>query len=297
MVRLRRIGGVVIVAVMAASAAYSANTWGLRDRFLPPAARLSNRPVAAAPTAGEPPDATIPVTNPTPAPELRSQPWWQEVATLRGDGPTTTEPFVVADHSLQWRVRWRCHAGPFRVLPVRTSGDPLRRPLADVRECSGKEDSGFSVRHGRYVLRVEAAGPWEMTVEQQVDVPMVEPPLPEMTAPGARVVRTATVYDVDRTGRGSARIYELPDGSRVLRLEDFFVSINSDLEILFSELAEPRTTPQIAGAPFEHIAFLKATAGSMNYPLPADLDLRRFGSIVIWCEITHNAYAAAALSR
>ena len=37
--------------------------------------------------------------------------------------------------------------------------------------------------------------------------------------------------------------------------------------------------------------------GSMNYELPKDLDLDQFRSLVIWCEITRNAYAAADLDR
>jgi hypothetical protein len=40
---------------------------------------------------------------------------------------------------------------------------------------------------------------------------------------------------------------------------------------------------------------LKATAGSMNLRVPDGVDLGRYRSIVIWCEITHNAYASAPL--
>lgn len=59
-------------------------------------------------------------------------------------------------------------------------------------------------------------------VSSSRQMPLVEPPLPEMAAPGSKVVATATMYDVDRVGKGTARIYQLPDGRLALRLEDFF---------------------------------------------------------------------------
>lgn len=42
---------------------------------------------------------------------------------------------------------------------------------------------------------------------------------------------------------------------------------------------------------------LKATVGNMNYEIQRDVDVSRYKSIVIWCEITRNAYAAAPIER
>ena len=286
----KRTAALVIVLVMAGSAAYSANTFRLRDRFAPPATKLGDRRPAAAVA-----DATgaTPTTSPRAA-DSRSQPWWQPVATHAGTGATTTPEFSIVDHALQWRTVWKCEGGPFKVVPVRASGDPLRRPLVEVDTCPEEDGIGYSVRSGRFSLDVAATGPWEVKVEQQVDVPLVEDLLPEMKAPDATVEATYEVYNIDRVGRGVIKLYRLGDGRRVLRLEDFFVSINSDLEIRLSELTRPRSTDEIAKAPVRNIVPLKATTGSMNYPLPPEVDLERFRSIVIWCELTHNAYAAAA---
>ncbi|MDP9401736.1 MAG: DM13 domain-containing protein [Actinomycetota bacterium] len=286
----KRLAGLVIVVVMAGSAAYSANTFGVRDRFAPPATKLGDRK-AAGPVAD--PTGATPTTSPS-AVDSRSQPWWQPVVTQSGTGATTTPTFAIDTHALQWRTVWRCEAGPFSVVPVRASGDALRRPLAEVGTCPEGGGTGYSVTPGSFSLRIAAAGPWEVTVEQQVDVPLVEDLTPEMKAPDATVEATYEVYNVDRVGRGVIKLYRLGDGRRVLRLEDFFVSINSDLEIRLSELARPTSTDDIAKAAVRDIVPLKATTGAMNYPLPHDVDLKRFRSIVIWCELTRNAYAAAA---
>ena len=166
--------------------------------------------------------------------------------------------------------------------------------LAHGATCA-TDGTGYATQPGRYSLKVTADGPWKLTVDKQVDTPLVEALTPEMAA--GKVIATAKVYNVDRVGEGTAKVYQLADGSRVMRLEDFFVSINSDLEIRVSPLAHPNTTDEVVAAPYKVVAPLKATLGSMNYPVPSDLDLRQYHSIVIWCEITKNAYAAAALEQ
>lgn len=288
----RMVVGTIVLVVMAASAAYSANVEGVRDRFAPPATRLTTRP------APEPASGTAGAGSEVAAPRdlgSRSQPYWQPLATLSGEGATTTKAFTIDRGALQWRVAWKCTTGTFSLTPVGTNGG-ARRPLARKVACPA-EDTGYSVKSGIYSLRVETAGAWEATVEQQVDVPLIEPPLPEMASPGTTVVATAAMYNVDRIGKGTARIHRLEDGRLVLRLDDFFVSINSDLEIWLSEAEHPTTTPEAAAAPHVQVSFLKATTGAMNYELPEGIDLSRFRSIVIWCELTKNAYAAAILER
>lgn len=286
---LRLLAGAVILILMAASAAYSANVEGLRDRFSPPATRLAERP-AVRPVGVA--DAEIAAPRDLTS---RSQPWWQPITTLSGEGSMTTDVFTVDRGALQWRAIWQCSTGSFTVTPVRAD-DRALRSVGGSPGCPA-EGTGYSVQTGAHSLRVEASGPWRVTLEQQVDVPLVEPPLPEMAAPGSKVVATATMYDVDRVGKGTAQIHQLPDGRLLLRLEDFFVSINSDLEIWLSEAVHPRTTPEATAAPHVQVSFLTATTGSMNYPLPAGVDLSRVGSMVIWCELTKNAYAAATLQR
>ena len=49
---------------------------------------------------------------------------------------------------------------------------------------------------------------------------------------------------------------------------------------------ETTVTPETAVAEtmFVDLGRLKAFSGSQNYPVPDGIDLRRFGSIVVWCE-------------
>jgi hypothetical protein len=226
----------------------------------------------------------------------RSQPYWVPVTTFEGDGASTTATFDVEPGVLQWRVAWHCTGGRISVAPLRQGqgGGPPSRNLADGATCA-TDGTGYATQAGRYSLKVDTQDHWKLTVDKQVDTPLVEPLSAEMAA--GKVISTGKVYNVDRVGEGTAKVYQLADGSRVMRLEDFFVSINSDLEIRVSPLAHPSTTDEIAAAPYQVVAPLKATLGSMNYPVPPDLDLGQYHSIVIWCEITKNAYAAATLEQ
>lgn len=224
----------------------------------------------------------------------RSQPYWTPVATVEGRGDTTSKSFTIDAGALQWRVSWHCETAPFTVVSVNADGQESRRKLADALSCPS-DGEGFAADKGAQTLKVTTPGPWKAVVEQQVDTPLIEPAPANLAS--AKVLGTAKVYDVDRDGEGTAKIYELPNGTRLVRLEDFFVSINSDLELRLSEHANPKTTDEAVAAPFKVVSELRATVGNMNYEIPTDVDLSKYKSIVIWCEITRNAYAAATIER
>jgi hypothetical protein len=251
-------------------------------------------PVATRPDAPLPTGIGIPDPRTTePAAARRSQPYWVEIGSWSGDGDKVAGPFAIDDDVLQWRATWHCDAGAFSAAAVE-NGKEARKKIIDAPTCP-QDGTGYSTATGAVTLNVGASGPWSIHLEKQIDAPLVEPPPPGLEA--AKLVATANMYDVDRHGEGTAKIYQLPSGDRVLRLEDFFVTINSDLELQLSGLAEPHSTDEIVAgyAGIVTVAPLKATIGSMNYTLPPDLDLGKFRSVVIWCEITRNAYAAAAI--
>lgn len=281
-VRVRQAGAALGLLLLAASAAYGADLFGMRTRLVgsaPPAPRppAVSRVAEDAPAATATPEAT----------RVRSYPWWQAVGTFEGTGATTTPAFTIDDGALQWRVRWRCESGRL------TAAAPDHRdPLVDA-DCP-EGDAGYSTQQGRMRLQVTADGPWRLVVEQQIDVPLVEPRLPVMLADGA--VAAGTFYDIDQTGRGRVVVHRLGDGRYALRLEEFFVTPNVDLEIRLSPLQAPRTTAEYLSADAVRVAVLDATAGSMNFTVPPDIDPTGYRSVVIWCPPIDSAYAAASLT-
>jgi len=279
----RRVATSVGLVVLIASAVVGSNLFGVRDSLFG-SATPEPADVAASRVASK--GASTATTAPTRT-RLRSQPWWQQVTTLEGAGPTTAAPFTIDDGALQWRVKWTCQTGH---LLVSAQGP---HPVVDGVCPGGKE--GFGNKTGPVRVKVTADGPWKLQVEQQVDVPLMEPPFPEMTAPGAAVLSKGSFYKIDQNATGTALVYRLADGSHVLRLEDFFVSPNSELEVRLSALKAPKSTEEYAAAPSELVTRLDVTTGALNFRIPAGVDPTRFGSVVIWCQLVHSAYGAATL--
>ena len=94
-------------------------------------------------------------------------------------------------------------------------------------------------------------------------------------------------------GSGTATIYELDDGSRVLRFEDFEVTNGPDLHVLLVPHGNPQTQDDITG--YLDLGSLKGNIGDQNYELPDDLDLSQYGSVVIYCVPFHVLFSAASL--
>jgi hypothetical protein len=289
---LHRVATALGLMALLGSALFGGNVAGMREHFLgseTPEARPAavSRGGDASPSPS--PEGAPPTTEAPKQSVLRSQPWWQGVTKLEGTGSMTTPAFAVSADALQWRVEWTCQSGHLLV-----SAPEQRRPIVDAA-CPGSQ-TGYGIQKGNVSLQVTATGPWQLVVDQQVDVPLVEPLLPTMTAGAARPVLTGSLYRIDQVGSGTVTVYRLADGSHVVRLDNFFVTANSDLELQFSPLEAPRTTKQVTdNARSPSIAALDVTTGSLNLSVPAGVDPTQYRSIVIWCEVANSAYSAATL--
>jgi hypothetical protein len=219
-------------------------------------------------------------------------PRWEGVTTLRGSGPATKQ-VRIDSNAVQWRVRWRCSKGRFRIhqKPAPDEGNPL-----GSGPCPG-EGEAEAIDTGELELAVQTEGRWRAVVQQQVTDPVAEPPLPAMKAKDAKVLAEGRFYDIERRGAGTAVLHELPNGRLALRFQEFSTSNNTDLFVWLSEAARPRTTKQALRSEHTEFALLKSTIGDQNYLLPKDADAEEIRSIVIWCEPIRIAYTAASLDK
>ena len=221
----------------------------------------------------------------------KAAPRWERISTLAGTG-SATRGFTVARGAIQWRARWRCERGSLR-LTVTPAGSRTRPANA---RCP-RNGTVTGVRTGSLQLAVQASGRWRVTLEQQVDTALREPPLAAMRSPRARVLARGSFYRIERFGRGTATLYRLADRRLALRMENFATSANLDLFVWLSRGSRPRTTVQAERAPHTVLAPLKSTLGDQNYLLPRGTRARDVRSIVIWCDPVQIAYTAATLRR
>lgn len=280
---MRTVGAGIGLLVVVLAVIVGGDFLGLRTQLFGAQAPEPRAPALSEEAGG---GAASPEATPTTT-RVRSQPWWQHVETLEGEG-AASEDLTIDERALQWRVEWECESDALQV-----SAGAGEEAVVDA-QCPGS-GSGFLTDTGDTTLDVEATGPWRLEVHQQLDVPLREPPLPQMREPGAQEVARGSFYDIDRVGRGEVVIHRLADGGHALRLVDFFVTPNVDLEIRLSPQPRPRTTEGFDKPASAYVETLQATAGSMSFHIPEDIDPRDYESVVIWCPPVQNAYAAASL--
>jgi hypothetical protein len=119
--------------------------------------------------------------------------------------------------------------------------------------------------------------------------PMDEPEAVEELASGDfRTLEHAT------TGR--ARIVELEDGSRFVRLEDLDTSDGPDLRVYLTEQPISDDWDVWDDGRYVDLGALKGNVGDSNYRIPVDLDLSEFQTAVIWCRRFTVGFAVAPIS-
>jgi hypothetical protein len=120
---------------------------------------------------------------------------------------------------------------------------------------------------------------------------VVQPTAPVDVTP----VATGQFRDADSSHRGSgaATIYELEDGSRVLRFEGFEVTNGPDLHVYLVPAENAGDEVSVDG--YVDLGELKGNIGDQNYEIPPEVDVSEFQSVVIWCEPFAVVFSVASL--
>lgn len=113
--------------------------------------------------------------------------------------------------------------------------------------------------------------------------------------PQAELVASGDFVAVAYSGSGSAEIYVLDSGARVLSFENFSVDPGPELHVLLStaEAADAFTDQDLQDS--VDLGLLLAAEGQQHYELPADLVLEDYDLVVIWCDPEQVPYAVAPL--
>jgi len=159
--------------------------------------------------------------------------------------------------------------------------------------------------------------PWKLFVDQQVNegLPVaLESSSPTGTADGSdapagdgvaspttaepTIVASGSFISHEHATTGIAQILQLPDGTKVLRIENLDTSNGPDLKVWLTN------APVIEGVDgwgvfddgrWLDLGPLKGNQGSQNYVIPADADISDLTSLSIWCDRFNVSFGAAAL--
>jgi hypothetical protein len=121
-------------------------------------------------------------------------------------------------------------------------------------------------------------------------------PSPAPSPAGPTTLSSGRFVDAEHDTSGTARIIELADGRRFLRLENLASSDGPDLHVWLSDAKPGGSWFKYDNGKHLKLGDLKATHGNQNYPIPAGADLSAYRSAVIWCDKFNVAFGAAPVS-
>jgi hypothetical protein len=130
------------------------------------------------------------------------------------------------------------------------------------------------------------------TEEEDGDAAEVAPEEPEEVAPAEPVALTSGTFvglDAHRA-EGSALLYELPDGSLIVRLEEVDLqNVPAPVVYIVPGLDATGPTDDLID-----LGALKGNLGSANYPVPPDAEIPEEFTVLVWCTTFASPVGAAS---
>ncbi|MET9311135.1 DM13 domain-containing protein [Kribbella sp. NPDC003505] len=123
-------------------------------------------------------------------------------------------------------------------------------------------------------------------------------PVPR-SGPQTKVLLTGKLISHEHSTSGTVAVLALPDGSRILRIENLDTSDGPDLKVWLSDakvVAGKAGWHVFDDGRYRKLGDLKGNHGNQNYAIPEDIQLGDFRSAVIWCDRFNVSFGAAALA-
>ncbi len=102
-------------------------------------------------------------------------------------------------------------------------------------------------------------------------------------------------YSILHPTAGTATIYQMGDGTRLLRFTGFRTSNGPDVHVYMVATDDAKDAASVRQAGFVDLGVIKGNIGDQNYQLGADLDLAKYRAVSIWCKRFSVNFGAAAL--
>jgi hypothetical protein len=114
-------------------------------------------------------------------------------------------------------------------------------------------------------------------------------------ASSAEIVESGTFYRVVHPTTGTATIYRLGDGDRILRFTNFRTSNGPDVHVYLVAADDARDNASVTRAGFIDLGSIKGNMGDQNYAVGADVDLSKYRTVSVWCKRFSVNFGAAPL--
>jgi hypothetical protein len=117
-------------------------------------------------------------------------------------------------------------------------------------------------------------------INRQVDETM---PTTQAALP-VQALESGNFYGLLHPTEGTATIYRMGDGSRVLRFTNFKTSNGPDVHVYMVAAQDARDNASVLRAGFIDLGVIKGNIGDQNYTLSSDMDLSKYRAVSVWCK-------------
>ena len=139
---------------------------------------------------------------------------------------------------------------------------------------------------GWYAFRPE-----RLVVNRSVDEAMPAP----QSGFSPQPLLSGQFYSILHPTAGTATIYQMGDGTRVLRLASFSTSNGPDVHVYMVAADDAKDVATVQQSGFIDLGVIKGNIGDQNYTLASNLDLTKYRAVSIWCKRFSVNFGAAAL--
>jgi len=109
-------------------------------------------------------------------------------------------------------------------------------------------------------------------------------PAAENSSSNVQALESGSFHSILHPTQGTATIYRVGDGSRVLRFTNFSTSNGPDVHIYMVAADDANDAATVLHAGFIDLGSIKGNVGDQNYALGSDVDLSKYRAVSVWCK-------------
>ncbi len=110
------------------------------------------------------------------------------------------------------------------------------------------------------------------------------------------VLAQGRFHSVAHDSAGTATLFQLADGRRVLRFTDFATSNGPAVYVYLIAAEDASDSAAVSRVDTVDLGPLKGNLGDQNYEVPADVDLGKYRAVTVWCRRFSVNFATAPLA-
>lgn len=111
-----------------------------------------------------------------------------------------------------------------------------------------------------------------------------------------QVLDSGTFHSVLHPTEGTATIYRLGNGSRVLRFTNFSTSNGPNVHVYMLAADDAKDSASVLHDGFVDLGPIKGNIGNQNYALGSEVDLSKYRAVSVWCKRFQVNFGTAPLT-